>query len=137
MDQTLAIIKPDAASRALTGKIVSRIESNGLKIIAMKLIHMSKDQAEDFYIEHKERPFFDSLTDYMASGPCYVIVLEGEKAQLQWRDAMGATNPVDAADGTIRKDFGLSLEQNSVHGSDSPSSAAREIAFFFSELEIM
>ncbi|HJM83401.1 MAG TPA: nucleoside-diphosphate kinase [Nitrospinota bacterium] len=137
MDQTLAIIKPDAASRALTGKIVSRIESNGLKIIAMKLIHMSKDQAEDFYIEHKERPFFDSLTDYMASGPCYVIVLEGEKAQLQWRDAMGATNPVDAADGTIRKDFGQSLEQNSVHGSDSPSSAAREIAFFFSELEIM
>jgi nucleoside-diphosphate kinase len=137
MDRTFAIIKPDAVSRGLTGKILSRIEKEGLKVVALKRIHMSKAQAEGFYIEHKERPFFGSLTDYMISGPCCVAVLEGENAQPKWRDIMGATNPADAAEGTIRKDLGESLEKNSVHGSDSPSSAAREVAYFFSELEIV
>ena len=137
MDRTFAIIKPDAVERGLTGKIIDRIESEGLKVVALKRIHMTKAQAEGFYIEHKERPFFGSLTDYMTSGPCCVAVLEGDNAQPKWRDIMGATNPAEAADGTIRKEMGVSVEKNSTHGSDSPSSAAREIAYFFSALEIV
>ncbi|VAX23885.1 Nucleoside diphosphate kinase [hydrothermal vent metagenome] len=137
MSRTFAIIKPDAVERGLTGKVLSWIEGKDLVIVALKRIQMSKGQAEGFYIEHKERPFFGSLTDYMISGPCVVAVLEGENAQVKWREIMGATNPEDAAEGTIRKELAVSLEKNSVHGSDSETSAAREISYFFSELEIV
>lgn len=137
MSRTFAIVKPDAAERGLTGRIISRIESEGLRVVALKRIHMTKAQAEGFYAEHKERPFFGSLTDYMSSGPCVVAVLEGETAQTKWRDIMGATNPADAVEGTIRKELGVNVERNSVHGSDSETSAAREISYFFSELEIV
>ncbi len=136
MSRTLAIIKPDAVERSLTGRIISWIESEELKVVALKIIHMTKAQAEGFYIEHKERPFFESLTSYMSSSPCYVAVLEGENAQEKWRKIMGATNPADADEGTIRKELAVSLEKNSVHGSDSDTSAAREISYFFSQLEI-
>lgn len=137
MSRTLAIIKPDAVERGLTGKIISWIEGEGLKVAAMKMIHMTKAQAEGFYAEHRERPFFESLTKYMSSAPCVVAVLEGENAQPKWREIMGATNPADAAEGTIRKELAVDLEKNSVHGSDSGASAAREMSYFFSELEIL
>ncbi|MGK7344975.1 MAG: nucleoside-diphosphate kinase [Candidatus Nitrospinota bacterium M3_3B_026] len=135
MSRTLAIIKPDAVERGLTGKILSWIEGEGLKVAAMKMIHMTKAQAEGFYAEHRERPFFESLTKYMSSGPCVVAVLEGDNAQPKWREIMGATNPADAAEGTIRKELAVDLEKNSVHGSDSEASAARETSYFFSEIE--
>ncbi|MBI4667442.1 MAG: nucleoside-diphosphate kinase [Nitrospinae bacterium] len=137
MSRTFAIVKPDAVERGLTGRILSRIESEGLKVVALKRIHMTKSQAEGFYIEHQARPFFASLTGYMSSGPCVVAVLEGENAQPKWRDIMGATNPANAAPGTIRKELAVDLEKNSVHGSDSETSAAREIGYFFSETEIV
>ncbi|MBI5816565.1 MAG: nucleoside-diphosphate kinase [Nitrospinae bacterium] len=137
MSRTFAIIKPDAVERSLTGKIVSWIESSGLKVAALKRMHMTQAQAEGFYAEHKARPFFASLTGYMSSGPCVVAVLEGENAQPKWRDIMGATNPANAAPGTIRKELAVDLEKNSVHGSDSETSAAREIGYFFSETEIV
>ena len=136
MSRTFAIIKPDAVERNLTGKIISWIENEKLTIIALKRIDMTKRQAAGFYAEHKERPFFNDLTDYISSGACVVAVLEGENAQPRWREIMGATNPAEAAEGTIRKELGVSLDNNSVHGSDAPESAAREIAYFFSELEI-
>ena len=136
VERTLSIIKPDATRRNLTGAINERFERAGLRIVAQKRIHMSKDIAGKFYEVHKERPFYNDLVTFMSSGPVVVQVLEGEGAIAKNRDIMGATNPANAAPGTIRKDFAESIEANSVHGSDSPETAAQEISFFFSELEI-
>jgi nucleoside-diphosphate kinase len=137
MENTLAIIKPDAVSRGLTGDILKRIESRGLAIRALRKIRLSAAQAESFYDVHRARPFFKSLCDYMTSGPVVIAVLGGDKAITRWRELMGATDPAKAAAGTIRKDFGVNIEQNAVHGSDAPETAAREVAFFFSALEIL
>ena len=136
-ERTLSIIKPDATRRNLTGAINDRFEKAGLRIVAQKRLHMSKDVAGQFYAVHRERPFYQSLVDFMSSGPVVVQVLEGEGAIAKNRDIMGATNPANAAPGTIRKDFAESIEANSVHGSDSPETAAQEIAFFFSGLELV
>ncbi len=136
-ERTLSIIKPDATRRNLTGAINALIEKSGLRIVAQKRIHMTKAQAEAFYGVHKERPFFGSLVAFMTSGPVVVQVLEGENAVAKYREVMGATNPANAAPGTIRKDFAESIEANSVHGSDSADNAAAEIAFFFSGLELV
>lgn len=135
-EQTLSIIKPDATKRNLIGKIIDRFETNGLKIVAMKLVQLSKAQAEAFYAVHKERPFFGELVDFMISGPVVISVLSGENAVAKNREIMGATNPADAAAGTIRKDFAESIEANSVHGSDSLENAVNEINFFFAGTEI-
>lgn len=137
MERTLSIIKPDGVQRGLTGNIVQRLESAGIRIAGMKRVSLTKREAEAFYAVHKERPFFDSLTSYMCSGPVVVMVLEGPDVIQRYRDLMGATNPAQAAAGTIRKDYGLDVEKNTVHGSDAPETAAKEIAFFFSELELM
>ena len=137
IEQTLSIIKPDATKRNLTGKINSKLEDSGLKIIAQKRILLSKNQAEDFYKVHQERPFFNDLVKFMISGPVVVQVLEGENAVSKNREIMGATNPDEADDGTIRKEFALSLEANSVHGSDSLENAKIEISFFFSQIELV
>ncbi len=137
IERTLSIIKPDATARNLTGRINARLEEAGLRIVAQKRIRLTREQAEAFYAVHRERPFFDSLCTFMASGPVVVQVLEGENAIERNREVMGATNPADAAPGTIRKEFAESIEANSVHGSDAPDTAAREIAFFFSEIEIV
>ena len=134
---TLSIIKPDAVKRNLTGKINSIFESNNLSIVAQKMILLSKLDAERFYGVHKERAFFNDLCDYMTSGPIIVQVLKGKNAVMKNRDLMGATNPANAEDNTVRKMFGLSVEENSVHGSDSPENAGIEINFFFSEREIL
>ena len=136
MEKTFAIIKPDAVERNLIGKILERIESNGFKIAGMKKAQLSQKEAKGFYYVHKERPFFDSLTEFMCSGPVVLLVLEKENAITAWRDLMGATNPEDAKEGTIRKDFALSIEKNSTHGSDSAENAAYELSYFFSETEI-
>jgi len=135
--RTLSIIKPDATRRNLTGQINARLEGAGLRIVAQKRLQLTRAQAEGFYAVHKERPFFDSLCTFMTSGPVVVQVLEGEDAVTRNRDVMGATNPENAADGTIRKDFAESIEANSAHGSDSPENAAIEIAYFFSQVEIV
>lgn len=137
VQRTLSIIKPDATKRNLIGSIDARFEQSGLRIIAQKRILMTKALAEKFYAEHKEKAFFDSLCDYMSSGPVVVQVLSGEDAIAQNRKIMGATNPANAEIGTIRRDFGESVEHNAVHGSDSLESAEREIAFFFNKLEII
>ena len=137
IEQTLSIIKPDATKRNLTGKINSKLEDSGLKIIAQKRILLSKTQAEDFYKVHQERPFYNDLVKFMISGPVVVQVLEGENAVSKNREVMGATNPDEADDGTIRKEFALSLEANSVHGSDSLVNAKIEISFFFSQIELV
>ncbi|HMM14640.1 MAG TPA: nucleoside-diphosphate kinase [Parvibaculum sp.] len=137
LERTLSIIKPDATRRNLTGKIVDRFESAGLRVIASKRLWLSKAQAEGFYAVHKERPFFNDLVAFMISGPVVVQVLEGENAIAKNREIMGATNPANAAEGTIRKDFAESIEANSVHGSDAPETAAQEIAYFFSGIEIV
>ena len=137
LERTFSIIKPDATKRNLTGKIIDRFESNGLRIVASKRIHMSREQAEGFYAVHKERPFFDDLVSFMISGPVVVQVLEGENAIAKNREIMGATNPAEADDGTIRKDFAESIEANSVHGSDAPETAAEEIKFFFADDELV
>lgn len=137
MERTLAIIKPDAVSRKLTGEILKRIEASGLTLAALKLKHLTRAEAEKFYDVHKERPFFSGLCDYMTSGPVVIAVLTGDRAITRWRDLMGATDPAKAALGTIRKDFGLDVEKNSSHGSDAPETAAREISFFFSALELL
>lgn len=137
LQRTFSIIKPDATKRNITGKIIDRLESAGLRVVAQKRIHMSKDQAEGFYAVHKERPFFSDLVSFMISGPVVVQVLEGEDAIAKNREVMGATNPKDAAPGTIRADFAESIEANSVHGSDAPETAADEIKFFFSDDEIV
>ena len=136
IEQTLSIIKPDATKRNLTGKINSKLEDSGLKIIAQKRILLSKTQAEDFYKVHQERPFYNDLVKFMISGPVVVQVLEGENAVSKNREVMGATNPDEAEDGTIRKEFAVSLEANSVHGSDSLENAKIEISFFFSQIEL-
>lgn len=137
MERTLSIIKPDATTRNITGKVNSMIEEAGLKIVAQKRIWLSVSQAEDFYIEHKDKAFFASLVEFMTSAPIVVQVLEGENAIEQYRKIMGATNPAVAEEGTIRKTFALSIDKNTVHGSDSPESAQREINFFFSKVEIV
>ena len=137
MERTFAIIKPDAVERNLIGKILERIESNGFKIAAMKKNQLSKAQAEGFYHVHKERPFFASLTEFMCSGPVVLLVLEKEGAISAWRNLMGATNPEEAAEGTIRSDYAESLGENTVHGSDSTENASIEIAYFFSQTEIV
>lgn len=134
--RTLSIIKPDATRRNLTGAINQRIEENGLRIVAQKRINLTPVMAQKFYEEHKERPFYNDLVNFMTSGPVVVQVLEGEDAIVKYRDVMGATNPANANEGTIRKDFAESIEANSVHGSDSEQSAAREVCFFFPEVEI-
>ena len=137
VEHTLSIIKPDATRRNLTGAINQRFEENGLRIVAQKRIHLTQAQAEKFYEVHKERPFYGELVDFMISGPVVVQVLEGENAIAKNREVMGATNPAQADEGTIRKDFAESIEANSVHGSDSAENAAIEVAFFFSGTEIV
>ena len=137
IERTLSIIKPDATRRNLTGAIVDRFEKGGLRVVASKRLQLSLAQAQAFYAVHKERPFFGDLCSFMISGPVVVQVLEGEGAIARNREIMGATNPANAAAGTIRKDFAESIEANSVHGSDAPETAAQEIAFFFSGLEIV
>lgn len=135
--RTLSIIKPDATNRNLTGKVNAKLEEAGLRIVAQKRIRLSKEDAGRFYEVHRERPFYDELCTFMSSAPVVVQVLEGENAVAKNREIMGATNPAEAAEGTIRKEFALSIGENSVHGSDSDENAAIEIAFFFSELEIV
>ena len=137
IERTFSIVKPDATRRNLTGQIVARLEQAGLRIIAQKRIRLSRAQAEAFYGVHKARPFFNGLVEFMTSGPVVVQVLEGENAVLKYREVMGATDPAKAAPGTIRKDFAENIEANSVHGSDAPETAAQEIKFFFSDLEIV
>ena len=137
MEKTLSIIKPDGVARGLIGEVIKRLESNGLKIIAMKMLKMTKEQAESFYAVHKERPFFQSLTYFMTSGPVVVMVLEGEDAIAKYRDIMGAIDYREAAKGTIRRDFATDIEKNIVHGSDSPETAAVEIGFFFNSFEVV
>jgi nucleoside-diphosphate kinase len=136
MEKTFAIIKPDACKRNLSGKILTKIEEKGFRVIAMKKIAMTRKQAEGFYAVHRGKPFFDSLTAFMSSGPCIVMVLEKENAIAAWRTLMGATNPANAEAGTIRKEFAQSVEANSVHGSDAPETAEYEIKYFFSALEL-
>lgn len=137
MELTLSIVKPDGVKKNIIGEVISRFEKNGLKISALKMVHLSKEEAQGFYIVHKERPFYASLTEFMSEGPIVVIVVSGENAIAKVRDIMGATNPKDATSGTIRADFASDIEHNIVHGSDSPQSAAYEIPFFFSSLEII
>lgn len=136
MERTLSIIKPDATAKGVIGKIIARFEEEGLRICAMRKIHLSKEAAEGFYAEHNGKGFFGALTDFMSSGPCIVLVLEGENAILKNREIMGATNPADAAEGTLRKLYASSIDNNAVHGSDSPTSAAREISYFFRAIEL-
>lgn len=136
IERTISIIKPDAVAKNVIGDIYSRFEKAGLQVIAARMMHLSQEQAEGFYAEHKERPFFGALVSFMTSGPVMVQVLEGEGAVLKNRDLMGATNPADAAAGTIRADFAQSIDENAVHGSDSVESAAREIAYFFSDDQV-
>jgi len=136
-ERTFSIIKPDATKRNITGKIIAKFEEAGLRVVAQRRIRLSKDQAESFYGVHRERPFFNDLVAFMTSGPVVVQVLEGENAVACNREIMGATNPADADEGTIRKEFAESIEANSVHGSDAPETAAEEIAFFFEEDEIV
>jgi len=136
VERTLSIIKPDAVAKNVVGQILGRFEQAGLKIVACKMQHLTQEQAEGFYAEHSERPFFKDLVAFMTSGPVSVQVLEGENAVMTNRDLMGATNPKEAAPGTIRADFAESIDANAVHGSDAAASAAREIAYFFAENEI-
>jgi nucleoside-diphosphate kinase len=135
IQQTLAIVKPDGVARNLIGEVIRRIESSGFRIKAMKLAHLSKKQVEGFYAVHRERPFFNSLTSFMSEGPVVLMILSGENAIQAWRDLMGATDPGKAAPGTIRKDFGMSIERNTTHGSDAIETAAFESRYFFSEIE--
>ncbi|WP_115717731.1 nucleoside-diphosphate kinase [Gallaecimonas mangrovi] len=136
VQRTISIIKPDAVAKNVIGAIYNRFETAGLKIVAAKMQHLSREQAEGFYAEHKERPFFKALVDFMTSGPIMVQVLEGENAVLKNREIMGATNPSEALAGTLRADYAVSIDENAVHGSDSEESAAREIAYFFTETEV-
>ncbi|MHA3978565.1 nucleoside-diphosphate kinase [Halovulum sp. GXIMD14794] len=137
IQRTFSMIKPDATKRNLTGKINAKLEEAGLRIVAQKRVHLTPAQAGQFYAVHKERPFYGELVEFMSSGPIVAQVLEGEDAVAKNREVMGATNPAEAADGTIRKDFALSIGENSVHGSDAPETAAEEISFFFSGLELV
>lgn len=131
MERTFAMIKPDATERGLAGKILSRIEEEGFRILAMRLVRMTKAEAEGFYAVHRERPFFNDLTSFMSSGAAVVLALERESAIKHWRDVMGATNPADAAEGTLRKEFAENIERNSTHGSDAPETAAFELSYWF------
>jgi nucleoside-diphosphate kinase len=136
MERTLSIIKPDGVGKGLIGEVVTRFEKAGIRIAAMKMLWLSRDRARQFYAVHKERPFYEGLTEFMSSGPIVAMVLEGEDVIRRNRELMGATNPRDAAPGTIRRDFASDVERNIVHGSDAPETAAVEVKFFFSELEI-
>ena len=137
LEQTLSIIKPDGVKRNLVGEVLGRFEKKGLRIVATRMLHLSKREAEGFYAVHRERPFFEELTTFMCSGPVVVSVLEGENAVAYHREIMGATNPAEAAKGTIRKDFAQSIGENTVHGSDSLENAAIEIAYFFAQIELV
>lgn len=137
VERTLSIIKPDAVAKRVIGEIYSRFEKAGLTVVAAKMLHLTREQAEQFYAVHKERPFFGALVDFMITGPVMVQVLEGENAIAKYRDIMGATDPKKAAPGTIRADFADSIDENAVHGSDAPETAAQEIAFFFKPEEIV
>ena len=136
-ERTLSIIKPDGIGKNVVGEVISKLEKGGLKIVAAKMLHLSQEQAQGFYAVHKERPFFDELCEFMSSGPIVVQVLQGSNAIELNREIMGATNPEQAEAGTIRKEFALSMTENSAHGSDSAETAREEISFFFSELEIL
>jgi nucleoside-diphosphate kinase len=136
MELTFAIIKPDAVERKLAGRILQRIEADGFTVRAMRLLHLTRAEAEGFYHVHRERPFFGSLTDFMSSGPVVVLALEAPDAIRKWRDLMGATDPAKAAEGTLRKEFGSSIERNATHGSDAPETAAFELGYFFRGLEL-
>jgi nucleoside-diphosphate kinase len=136
MERTLSIIKPDAVGKGIIGEVIKRLENNNMKIVAIKMIKMTKSQAEGFYAVHKGKPFFDSLTDFMTSGPVVVMILEGEDIIAKYRKLMGATNYKDAAEGTIRKDFATDIEKNVVHGSDAVETSAFEIGYFFNSFEI-
>ncbi len=136
MEKTLSIVKPDGVEKNVIGEVIRRFESKDIKVVGIKMVKLSKEQAEGFYAVHKERPFFGSLTDFMSSGPCVLMVLEGENVIPRARKIMGATNPEEADNGTIRKDFASDIEHNIVHGSDSPESADYEINYFFNQLEI-
>ncbi|MEC8594665.1 MAG: nucleoside-diphosphate kinase [SAR324 cluster bacterium] len=137
LERTLSIIKPDGVKRNLIGQIFSRFEANDLRIVATKMLHLSLREAEGFYAVHRDRPFYGELTEFMSSGPVVVSVLEGDNAINRHRDVMGATNPAQAAEGTIRKDFALSIGENTVHGSDAPETAATEVSYFFAATEIV
>ena len=137
MERTFAIIKPDAVERNIIGKILEKVEGAGFRIVGMKKIQLTRSEAEGFYYVHKERPFFNDLCAFMSRSPVVVLALEREDAILKWRELMGATNPANAEAGTIRKDFGVSIEENTVHGSDAPETAAFEIPYFFSQLELV
>ncbi|MGQ9618925.1 MAG: nucleoside-diphosphate kinase [Candidatus Aminicenantia bacterium] len=137
MERTLAIIKPDAVKKGRIGKIIERIEREGFSIKGMKMIHLTEEKAGEFYIVHKDRPFYESLKKFMSSGEIVVMVLERENAIKHWRDVMGDTDPVKAPKGTIRAEFGTNIERNAVHGSDTPANAEKEIPFFFSEWELV
>jgi nucleoside-diphosphate kinase len=136
MERTFAIIKPDAVKKRVAGQILARIEAAGFRICGMRLIHMSKKEAEGFYYVHKARPFFGGLTDFMSSGPCIVMCLEADGAIKKWRDLMGATDPAKADPGTLRKEFGASIDNNATHGSDAPETAAFELGYFFRGREL-
>jgi len=137
MERTFAIIKPDAFAADYAGKILARIYAEGFKVVGLKKLYLSKVEAEGFYAVHKERPFFGELTDFMSSGPCIVLALEAENAIKKWRDLMGATNPAEAAAGTLRKEFGASIGENATHGSDAPETALFELGYFFNGLELL
>ena len=137
MERTFAIIKPDAVRKGFTGRILARIEEAGFRVRALRMIRMSKAEAEGFYYVHRERPFFGGLTDFMSSGACLVMCLEGPDAIRKWRDLMGATDPAKAAEGTLRREFGASIDNNATHGSDAPDTAAFEIAYFFRGMELI
>ncbi|OGR19467.1 MAG: nucleoside-diphosphate kinase [Desulfobacterales bacterium GWB2_56_26] len=137
MERTFAIIKPNAFADGNSGKILSRIYAEGFKVVGLKKLYLSKVEAEGFYYVHKARPFFGELTDFMSSGPCIAMVLEAENAIQKWRDLMGATNPAQAAEGTLRREFGTSVGENATHGSDAPETAAFEIGYFFSGMELL
>lgn len=137
MERTFAIIKPDAVERHLTGQVLARIEAAGFTVRAMRLHHLTKREAEGFYAVHHERPFFGALTDFMSSGPCVLLTLEAPDAIKQWRATMGATDPAKADAGTLRKDFGESIERNATHGSDAPETAAFELGYFFRGMELL
>jgi len=137
MERTLAIIKPDGVERGLIGEVILRLEKNDLKIVAMKMLHMTKVQAQGFYAVHRQRPFYEDLTNFMSSGPCIVMILEGENVIARYRELMGATNYKEAAEGTIRREFATDIEKNVVHGSDAPETAAFEIGYFFNRFEII
>ncbi len=137
MERTFAIIKPDAFAAGHAGKILARIYEEGFKVVGLKKLYMSKFEAEGFYAVHKERPFFGELTDFMSSGPCLVMALEADGAIRKWRDLMGATNPAEAAEGSLRREFGTSLGNNATHGSDAPETAAFELGYFFNGLELL